>query len=170
MLVKVKSGKSYVRRKQSKQSQMNKLSLITIGVLSLVLTGCDHGAGRILDNNVEVVWTSYDEYELNAQEMLQLPHVELSLPEKQAVARGLELLDQLTEEEMMIPVPAAVVGDIMKQKTGDYRFICNEKVVLSISEHPPYFHELLSMNRPEEWGGIVKQMSSKMEQARKMRN
>ena len=74
-----------------------------------------------------------------------------------------------TEEEMMVPVPAAVVGDIMKQKTGDYRFICNEKVVLSISEQPPYFHELLSMNRSEEWGGIVKQMSSKMEQARKMR-
>lgn len=149
---------------------MKKLSLICISVLSLLFAKCNYCNSSILDNNIAVVWISYDEFELNAQELMKLPHADLSLSEKKAVARGLELLSQLTEEEMMVPTPAAVVGDIMKQKTGDYRFICNEEVVLSISEHPPYFHALLSMNRPKEWGSIVTQISSKMEQARRMRN
>ena len=149
---------------------MKNLSLICISVLSLLFAKCNYCNSSILDNNIAVVWISYDEFELNAQELMKLPHADLSLSEKKAVARGLELLSQLTEEEMMVPTPAAVVGDIMKQKTGDYRFVCNEEVVLSISEHPPYFHALLSMNRPKEWGSIVTQISSKMELAKKMRN
>lgn len=149
---------------------MKNLSLICISVLSSLFMKCNYCNSSILDNNIAVVWISYDELELNAQELMKLPHAELSLSEKEAVARSLELLSQLTEEEMMVPTPAAVVGDIMKQKTGDYRFVCNEEVVLSISEHPPYFHALLSMNRPKEWGSIVTQISSKMELAKKMRN
>ena len=149
---------------------MKNLSLICISVLSSLFMKCNYCNSSILDNNIAVVWISYDEFELNAQELMKLPHAELSLSEKEAVARSLELLSQLTEEEMMVPTPAAVVGDIMKQKTGDYRFVCNEEVVLSIAEHPPYFHALLSMNRPKEWGSIVTQISSKMELAKKMRN
>lgn len=149
---------------------MKKLSLVCISVLSLLFMKCNYCNSGILDNNIAVVWISYDEFELNAQELMKLPHAELSLSEKKAVARSFDLLSQLTEEEMIVPTPAAVVGDIMNQKTGDYRFICNEEVVLSISEHPAYFHALLSINRPKEWGSIVNQISSKMELAKKMRN
>ena len=131
---------------------------------------CNYCNSNILDNNIAVVWSSYDEFELNAQELMKLPHVELSFSEKKAVAKSLELLSQMTEEEMMVPTPAAVVANIMMQKTGDFRFICNKKVVLSISEHPSYFHALLSINRPKEWASIVNQISSKMELAKKMRN
>ena len=149
---------------------MKELSLICISVFSLLLMRCNYCNSNILDNNIAVVWSSYDEFELNAQELMKLPHVELSFSEKKAVAKSLELLSQMTEEEMMVPTPAAVVANIMMQKTGDFRFICNEKVVLSISEHPSYFHALLSINRPKEWASIVNQISSKMELAKKMRN
>jgi hypothetical protein len=148
---------------------MKKLSLICIGVLSLLISNCNLINSSILDGEVAVVWTAYDEFDLSVEDLMKLPHVELTSSEKKSVARGLELLGQMTEEEMMVPTPAAVVGDIMIQKTGDYRFVCNDEIVLSVSELPPYYHTLLSMNYPKEWARIVSRISSKMEQAKTMR-
>ena len=148
---------------------MKKLSLICIGVLSLLISNCNLINSSILDEEVSVIWTAYDEFDLSVENLMKFPHVELTLSEKKSVARGLELLGQMTEEEMMVPTPAAVVGDIMIQKTGDYRFVCNDEIVLSVSELPPYYHTLLSMNYPKEWARIVSRISSKMEQAKTMR-